>query len=189
MNGPGGWEPLSMTEPGTVGSIDSFDHNDKNWWCPLEPDRDLLALRSEFDAVTGNATTEWDKEEIAAVVDTARKPMLDQAREKSLKVNPAVRDIGWKEIGALTNMPSAPKRLTERAIAWGKRSKGDDGAPEALALAVRTTRYGCNWHGGHGAYSKAAHDLLKAKFGGTDLGFRDPVLVRLHGFGMDQRWN
>jgi hypothetical protein len=32
---------------------------------------------------------------------------------------------------------------------------------------VRTTRYGCSWHGGHGAYSKPAQQLLAAKFAGT----------------------
>src|SRR5262249_5254653 len=114
INGPGGWEPLSMTEPGTVGSIDSFDHNDKNSWCPMHPEPADLALRSALNSVTGNTTTEWDKDKSPAVADSARKPTLDQAREKTLKVKPAVRNIGWKEIGALTNMPSAPERLTER---------------------------------------------------------------------------
>ena len=71
-------------------------------------------------------------------------------------------------------MPSAPKRLSTRAINWGKRSKGKDGAPEALALAVKTTRYGCNWHGGHGAYSKAAHDVLHKRFGDTAWAAQTP---------------
>ena len=45
--------------------------------------------------------------------------------------------------------------------------EGKDGVPEALALAVRTTRYGCNWHGGHGSYSKPAQQLLATKFAFT----------------------
>ncbi|MBL8906651.1 MAG: hypothetical protein JNM20_08245, partial [Rhizobiales bacterium] len=81
LNGPGGWEPLSMTDPGAAGAIDSFDHNDKNWWCPFEPDRNLLALRTEFDGVSGNGTAEWDKDTLAAVIDPATKAELDAKRE------------------------------------------------------------------------------------------------------------
>jgi len=36
-----------------------------------------------------------------------------------------------------------------------------------LALAVKTTRYGCNWHGGHARYSKAAQQQLHKKFRDT----------------------
>lgn len=184
LNGPGGWEPLSMTDQGAVGAIDSFDHNDKNWWCPFEPDRNLLALRTEFDGVSGNSTAEWDKDRLAAVVDPATKAELDAKREAVLKANPAIRDIGWKEIASLSKMPSAPKRLSDRAIAWGKRSKGDDGAPEALALAVKATRYGCDWHGGHGTYSKAAQELLQKKFAGTTWAAQTPYWFDC----MNQEW-
>ena len=71
------------------------------------------------------------------VLDAAIKPMLDEKREALLKAHPVVRAVNWKELASLSAMPSAPKRLTGRAIAWGKASKGDDGAAEALALAVR----------------------------------------------------
>ena len=185
LNGPGGWEPLSMTDPGAVGAIDSFDHNDKNWWCPFEPDRNLLALRTEFDGVSGNGTAEWDKNTLAAVIDPTTKAQLDAKREAVLKTNPAIRDIGWKEISSLSRMPSAPKRLSDRAIAWGKRSKGDDGAPEALALAVKATRYGCDWHGGHGVYSKAAQELLQKKFAGTTWAAQTPYWFDC----MNQEWS
>jgi hypothetical protein len=184
VNGPGGWQPLSMTDPGAAGAIDAFDHNDKNWWCPFEPDRNLLALRDEFDSVSGNGIAEWNTQWLAPVVDSETKPMLDAKREKTLKGNPGIKDIGWKEIASLSNMPSAPKRLTDRAIAWGKRSKGDDGAPEALALAVKTTRYGCDWHGGHGRYSKAAQELLQKKFAGTSWAAQTPYWFDC----MDQEW-
>ena len=79
-----------------------------------------------------------------------------------------VKAVDWKELKSLTRMDQAPKRLSDAALRWAKASKGKDGAPEALALAVKTTRYGCNWHGGHGRYSKAAQQLLAKKFDGTD---------------------
>jgi hypothetical protein len=78
-----------------------------------------------------------------------------------------VKAINWKELAGLANAPSGPKQLSLSAIRWGKASHGDDGVPEALALAVRTTHYGCRWDGSHGPYSKAAHDLLQAKFKDT----------------------
>jgi hypothetical protein len=64
--------------------------------------------------------------------------------------------------------------LAQSAIRWGKASKGGDGAPEALALAVRATHYGCSWHGRHGSYSKAAQQLLSIKFGDTDWAKQTP---------------
>ncbi len=36
VNAPGVWEPVTMTGGGEVTMLDSFDHNDKNWWCPFE---------------------------------------------------------------------------------------------------------------------------------------------------------
>ncbi|MGE0241508.1 MAG: hypothetical protein AB7S59_22540, partial [Parvibaculaceae bacterium] len=39
VNAPGIWEPITMTGGGEETALDSFDHNDKNWWCPYEPDR------------------------------------------------------------------------------------------------------------------------------------------------------
>jgi ABC-type amino acid transport substrate-binding protein len=90
-----------------AGAIDAFDHNDKNWWCPFEPDRNLLALRTEFDGVTGNGTAEWDKDTLAAVVDPATKAQLDVKREKVLKANPAMAC-------ALNNVGAAPNSAVEQ---------------------------------------------------------------------------
>ena len=104
---------------------------------------------------------------LADVYDPAMSQTVQQNREALLKAHPMVKAVDWKELRALTRMDQAPKRLSDAAIRWGKASKGKDGAPEALALAVRTTRYGCNWHGSHARYSRAAQELLTAKFNGT----------------------
>jgi hypothetical protein len=47
-------------------------------------------------------------------------------------------------------------------------------ASEALALAVRSTRYGCRWHGGHGSYSQAAQQLLQRRFKDTAWAAQTP---------------
>jgi len=164
---PDGWPAQSLAQD-TSGEIDTWDHNDKNWWCPLEPDRQLGALRAEADEVAG---TRWLDEDWqtrhADVFDSAVLDQLNANRDAVLRQHPMVRAISWKDVRSLARMPSAPQKLTEAAIRWAKASNGDDGAPEALALAVKTTRYGCNWHGGHARYSKAAQQLLHKKFRDT----------------------
>lgn len=185
VNGPGLWQAISMTDAGDYAALDLYDHNDKNWWCPFEMDRHLGTLRENFDQASGNATSEWRKDELDAVLDPAVKPQLDRKRETLMKNHPMIRAVNWRELAALGSMPSAPKRLSQRAIAWGKSSKGGDGAPEALALAVKSTRYGCNWHGGHKAYSKPAQELLKAKFGASSWAAQTPYWFDC----MNNRWD
>jgi hypothetical protein len=165
VNSPGQWGPATMTNMEQAG-IDSFDHNDRNWWCPLETDRHLEALRAEFDDLTGNALPEY-MTGYKVWLDTTQAPDLKAARESVLKTNPAVKAIDWKEVASLAKAPSAPAALSRSAIRWAKRRNPDDGAAEALGQAIKTTRYGCNWHGGHGSYSKEAHKLLQAKFKDT----------------------
>jgi hypothetical protein len=164
---PGGWQAESI-KPDSFTEIDGWNPNDKNWWCPFEPDRQLGALRKQADDVTGLPDgNSYLMRRLADVYDPAMSAALQQNREKLLRAHPMVKAVNWKEVRALTRMDQAPKRLSDAAIRWGKASKGEDGAAEALALAVKTTRYGCNWHGTHAPYSKAAQELLTKKFAGT----------------------
>ncbi len=175
VNAPGIWEPITMTDDGGVTALDSFDHNDKNWWCPFEPDRQLGGLREDFDALTGMQRAQWSAKQLEPVMEPNAAATLAKKRESVLKRHPLVKDISWKEIKALSAMPSAPKLLTTAATKWGKAAAKDDtAAAEALAQAIRTTRYGCNWHGGHGPYSKAAYEVLHKKFGTTPWATQTP---------------
>ena len=164
---PGGWQNESI-KPDSFTEIDAWNPNDKNWWCPYEPDRQLGALRQQADDVNGFPVYfDYQMKRLGDVYDPALRAPLAASRDAVLKAHPMVKAVDWKELQALSRMAQGPERLSKAAIDWGKASKGKDGAPEALALAVRTTRYGCNWHGGHGAYSKAAQQLLATKFAGT----------------------
>lgn len=175
VNAPGIWQPITMTGGGEVTALDSFDHNDKNWWCPFEPDRQLGGLRDDFDAMTGTQRAGWSAKRLEAVVETDAVAGLAKKRESVLKAHPVVKSVNWKEINALATMPSAPKLTATQATRWGKAARKDDmAAAEALALAIRTTRYGCNWHGGHGSYSKAAYEVLHQKFGTTTWATQTP---------------
>ena len=61
-----------------------------------------------------------------------------------------------------TTLPLLGARDLAQPLAWrdGQALSAAQFLGEALALAVRTTRYGCNWHGGHKAYSQPAQQLL-----------------------------
>jgi len=170
VTSPDLYEPIELARA-DFNEIDTWDVNDKNWWCPFESDRQLGGLRSAFNGAVGLGYLldyDYGKRRLAAVWDDKLLEKLGQNREAVLKAHPMVKAIGWKELAALAAAPSGPKKLTEAAVRWGKASKGDDGAAEALALAVRTTRYGCRWHGRHGTYSKAAQQLLQTKFKETN---------------------
>jgi hypothetical protein len=175
VNAPGIWEPITMTGGGEVTTLDSFDHNDKNWWCPFEPDRQLGGLRDDFDSLTGVQRAQWSAQRLEPVMEADAATTLAKKRESVLKAHPVIKSVSWKEIGALSAIPSAPKLFSHAATNWGKAAtKEDPAAAEALAMAIRTTRYGCNWHGGHGPYSKAAYEVLHKKFGTTPWATQTP---------------
>ena len=155
--------------------LDWYDHNDKNWWCPLETDRQLAALRAQADETVGTSgLTRYWRQTLDDVYDDAVAKSIDRNRDAVLKQHPMVKAVNWKDVRALAQMPSAPAKLARAAISWGKASKGGDGAPEALALAVKATHYGCNWHGSHETYSKAAQQLLQRKFKDTSWAASTP---------------
>jgi hypothetical protein len=181
-----GWGDVIESERADFAEIDAYDHNDKNWWCPLEPDRQTGSIRSRYLADAG---LEWAFD----YPNSYLKPFLDPAvikdvtaqRDRLLKQHPLVKTIDWKEVKALAGAASAPRLLSESAIRWGKASDGKDGAAEALALAVRVTRYGCNWHGGHKTYSSAAQKLLREKFADTSWAKATPYWFDC----MDNEWD
>jgi hypothetical protein len=68
-----------------------------------------------------------------------------------------------RELLQLVNLGPAPDYLSKEAVAWAKMHPEDPRVPEALALAVRSTRYGCTDQE-TGALSKAAFELLHRRY-------------------------
>ncbi len=168
VNSPDSIMDTMEAERATFSALDEYDHNDKNWWCPLETGRQMHALRVGFDSDSGaEIDVGYHQKQLEPAYDQNLADKMAGARETLLRQHLMVKTINPKEVRALERIASAPAQLTRAAINWGNASKGDDGAPEALALAVKATRYGCNWHGGHKAYSKPAQELLKSKFSNT----------------------
>jgi hypothetical protein len=189
VNAPESWTPFEFVGDDFT-DVTSGDHNDRNWWCPMQPDRQLGGLRDGFDADAGLLQVDqYGKQSLAAVYDQSVRDGLIAKREALLKQHPMLRVVNWNEFANLSTMASAPKLLTQAAIRWGKASKGDDGAAEALALAVKTTRYGCNWHGRHGTYSKAALTLLRTKFPDSPWAKQTPYWFDCQRNEWDKKYN
>ena len=68
-----------------------------------------------------------------------------------------------REVGELSGIETGPNYLSTRAIQWAKEAPDDPRVPEALHLAVRTTRYGCVDDDTSG-FSKAAFQLLHRRY-------------------------
>jgi hypothetical protein len=71
------------------------------------------------------------------------------------------------ENARLQALGTAPNYLSQQAVAWAARDPNNPRVPEALHLAVKSTRYGCA-NSDTGRNSKAAYDLLKKNYPKTE---------------------
>jgi hypothetical protein len=175
----------------SVFKIDHMRHSLLNWWCPMraasvkgEPLRwdidTLLRLPPAWGAyrtIRGWADWEIGRHEQSRIRSSNRFDLPDDLlanRHAILQGHPLLKAVDAGELQALSRVASAPEALSRSAIQWGKsvgrgnRLRGlDREVPEALYLAVRTTRWGCQTAGGHGAWSRDAFELLHRRWGDT----------------------
>jgi hypothetical protein len=78
----------------------------------------------------------------------------------------ASRTLAASQFAALQALGTAPNYFCRIAIAWTEKNPADPRAPEALHLAVRSTRFGCT-DDQTGRWSKAAYDLLHRRYPNT----------------------
>ena len=71
-----------------------------------------------------------------------------------------------RQFATLQALGTAPNFLCKTAIDWTEKNPNDPRSPEALHLAVRSTRYGCT-DKETGKWSKAAFDLLHKRYPNT----------------------
>jgi len=100
-------------------------------------------------------------------------PLSDDqdARAKSKPVIPpeflkGSQPLAAKQSASLQALGTGPNYFCRIAIAWAEKNPADPRAPEALHLAVRSTRYGCT-NAETGRWSKAAYDLLHSRYPNT----------------------
>jgi hypothetical protein len=144
---------LSLKFPGVrpfvsagVGRTTAFDDTDSyrdNYWCTQPPVPQAIPMSDEDPQ-------EANKKRPVAVPDF-------------LKTGQA---LGARQLAAVQALGTGPNYLCKMAIEWANANPNDPRSPEALHLAVRSTRYGCT-DKETGKWSKAAFDLLHKRYPNT----------------------
>lgn len=131
--------------------IDSFRDN---WWCSFDPKEAADSVYSRvLRDVEGNI-----KEEKIDLPNFLDKTLLTQAETEYKK---------------LATLGTAPNYLCNEVINWAKANLSDPRVPQALHLAVRSTRYGCVDKKTLAA-SKSAFQVLKKNFPNSEWSKKTP---------------
>lgn len=122
---------------GTLAEQDSYRDN---WWCGA-------SYLSEQSSSESTQPTKADDSS------SLLPPFLTAAQLAAAE----------KEYAVLAGMGASPNYLARQVIDWATKNPTDPRVPEALHLAVKTSRYGCA-DKQTGRWSKAAHDLLHRRY-------------------------
>jgi len=143
-----GLHPYADTGFGRETEMNKIDDYRDNWWCSYSAKREeqMYADFYKNRAELGQLKVLYPNSAPTA----AFLPAADRA----------AGDAEWKKLATL---PAAPTYLSGEVVRYAQKHLDDLRVPEALELAVRSTRYGCT-DGETGNASKQAFDLLHAKF-------------------------
>ena len=136
-----GLRPYVSAGTGRTTELKEIDSYRDNYWC-AEPPAALKTWQGD----------EEDKPKVAPI-----------APPEFLKPSQA---LALRQAAALAALGTAPDYLCRIAIDWAGKNPTEARAPEALHLAVRSTRYGCT-DKETGRWSKAAYDLLHQRYPNT----------------------
>ncbi|MEP6818342.1 MAG: hypothetical protein ABJA18_02340 [bacterium] len=139
-----GLEPVVDAGTGRGTALDEQESYRDNWWCSA--------------ALGGPETAETAE----------KKPQSGIPADKKIPifVTAAQRATAEREYATLTSFGAAPNYLCRQVIEWATEHPADPRVPEALHLAVKTTRYGCT-DKQTGKWSKAAYDFLHQRYPGN----------------------
>ena len=135
-----GLRPFVSNGVGRTTAVDDIDSYRDNYWCTEPP------------VPLGGAPSE-DEQSKSRSVETP----------DFLSGSKALAD---RQYASLQALGTAPNYLCRIAIEWAQKTPNDPRAPEALHLAVRSTRYGCT-DKDTGRWSKAAFDFLHSRYPNT----------------------
>src|SRR2546423_6804960 len=135
-----GLRPFVSTGVGRSSAVSEMDSYRDNYWC-AEPPPPLGGAPSDDES-------------------TKPKPVTAPEFLKPSQTTAA------RQFAALQALGTAPNFLCKTAIDWTEKNPNDPRSPEALHLAVRSTRYGCT-DKETGRLSKAAFDLLHRRYPNT----------------------
>jgi hypothetical protein len=134
---PGVDQGLGREKP--VGEQDTYRDN---WWCSA--------------AYPGTAAKPEDEETLPSfTAEDSHVPAFLTSAETAAAA---------REYAVLNSFGAAPNYLARQVIQWANTNPTDPRVPEALHLAVNSTRYGCS-DKNTGRWSKAAFDLLHRRYG------------------------
>ena len=138
-----GVRPFVQAGIGRTTAVDEIDSYRDNYWC-VEPPTTQAAPASDEDPEATNK----------------KRPVIVPDFLK------ATQAAGARQFAAVQALGTAPNYLCRMAIEWTEANPNDPRSPEALHLAVRSTRYGCT-DKETGRWSKAAFDLLHRRYPNT----------------------
>lgn len=137
-----GLRPYVSAGIGRSSALEEVDSYRDNWWCAEPP---TAPSGPPSDGEGG---------------DTKAKPLpLPEFLKPS-------QSLAAAQFAALQALGTAPNYFARIAIAWTEKNPADPRSPEALHLAVRSSRYGCT-DDQTGRWSKAAYDLLHRRYPNT----------------------
>jgi hypothetical protein len=139
-----GLRPYVSAGIGRTTAVEEVDSYRDNWWC-TEPPMSMSGSASQGE-------------------DEGDKPKPKPATPPEF-LRPS-QTLAARQFAALQALGTAPNYLCRIAIEWTEKNPADPRAPEALHLAVRSTRYGCT-DKETGRWSKAAYDLLHRRYPNT----------------------
>ena len=132
-----GLEPVVDAGIGRQGPLSEQDSYRDNWWCA-----------AAYSAPQPNPAAE-------------QKPIANKSVPSF--VTAAQQAVAEKEYAILDGIGASPNYLCRLVLDWATKNPRDPRVPEALHLAVKTTRYGCT-DKQTGKWSKAAHDFLHQRY-------------------------
>src|SRR5438552_621176 len=138
-----GLRPYITGGIGRTTEVNEIDSYRDNYWC-AEPPTSM-----------SNAGWQGEQEDKPKAAPIALPEFLKPSQALALR-----------QASALAALGTAPNYLCRIAIEWAEKNPTDARAPEALHLAVRSTRYGCT-DKETGRWSKAAYDLLHRRYPNT----------------------
>jgi hypothetical protein len=137
-----GLEPVVDSGAGRRTPLNEQDSYRDNWWCS--------AAMSEPESSDAEDT----------------KPQVPKDKPSPGFLTATQRASAEKEYATLTSLGAAPNYLCRQVVEWATKHPRDPRVPEALHLAVKSTRYSCT-DKQTGKWSKAAYDYLHAHYPGN----------------------
>ena len=178
-------------------AIDTGNPSDGNWWCPVDPKR---AQRNFFGLAFAQPLSSYfwvGTHTIQTLKPTGdagpQPPDFEPLVRDWLAWHPLSRTVDAAELERLAGVQSGPVRLSGEAVAWAQGSNWltralglDDNLPETLALAVRSTRYGCRRDAALGTASQEAWRALHRLYPKSDAATHTPYWFDEHAVSKPQ---